>query len=1071
MVCGSGILSLLVLLQGSVVHAQKQPSTQDPNVIIAPDHETLTPACAALVREIDSVSLGAADQKASMWQRVRSFEKQVKGTEQDLLAAILYERLGFRVGTSKDIQEAYQLAREAYRRVGKLRFAARAIRNAGLALVRIGELDDGLESFLLAETLYRELDDQGGQAHCLYLRGEVHYSFRRFELSIQAYSDAEGIFRKVRNFARAEKAASSRGAALSMLFRWEEALAAYDEALTLASRVGNRSVIALAMYNRAQILMDMGRRDEARDALDQVEVLFRKMRDRTSLARVSLTRGILFFLEERYEEALSFLAEAEDRAEVVKDPFLRAMASFQRGQVYFKIHRLEDALTSFDAAEASFRIHDPIRLTSLLASRAASYCGLSRWDEALRGFSEAEVLCRQLGQAEQLNATLCNRAYTLSRLSRLEEALAEISRVEAMMQKAGDALGETRCMNVRAGILKQLEKNQEALELYTEVIDRFQGNEESEAQAGAYLDRGFLLADQSKHRDALDDFLMAAAHVRNRLSRSLPTVGESAQNLRESWINAPVGILSSLEKLEQKKPEDIASAYRVIQTFHAFGMAQLLCGSNAGLEYVPEDLIPEYDEIVSRAGKTERDLGALERKPDRHLSLADLGEISNVRRRLESEERELDLLVETVRLRSRAFSLIRPQPTTPEEVQKVLAEDAALLEYFVSEKVYAFVITRSSVDFVPLGEWSGLKEETQRLLAQIQSTPKRGKVGSLGRPETRDSLRRLAERLLDPVLDRLSANKKIRTLLIAPDMELSRIPFDALLLPPDQSDQPARFLVEEYSISYVHSGTVFRQMASEPSRQRDQHRFVAFGDPAIPDLHRLSTLATAHYELNRDAFAPLPHAAMEVLEVSELFAANDEERAELRKHLPSESRTEPLSLEIQGARFCVFLGEDASEENLKNRPEVREATVLHFAVHGRSDLSPTLSCLVLSQADREEAEEDGFVRIRDVSNLDLNVDLMVLSSCESNQGPLQTFEGVLGLSRAALAGGARSVISTLWRIQDQASRKLIVSFYRAWLEGGMSRIDALSHAKRMAIRDGLPLGTWSAFVLWDATGE
>ena len=67
--------------------------------------------------------------------------------------------------------------------------------------------------------------------------------------------------------------------------------------------------------------------------------------------------------------------------------------------------------------------------------------------------------------------------------------------------------------------------------------------------------------------------------------------------------------------------------------------------------------------------------------------------------------------------------------------------------------------------------------------------------------------------------------------------------------------------------------------------------------------------------------------------------------------------------------------------------------------------------------------------------------------------------------------GARSVLSTLWPVEDAAARELMPDFYRRWTHGGQTRIRALCDAKRAAIAKGLPLTTWSAYTLFDAEVE
>ena len=76
------------------------------------------------------------------------------------------------------------------------------------------------------------------------------------------------------------------------------------------------------------------------------------------------------------------------------------------------------------------------------------------------------------------------------------------------------------------------------------------------------------------------------------------------------------------------------------------------------------------------------------------------------------------------------------------------------------------------------------------------------------------------------------------------------------------------------------------------------------------------------------------------------------------------------------------------------------------------------------------AGEDGFLQASEIVQLRLNSDLVILSACDTAVGPLEGEEGIAALSRAFLLAGARSVVSTLWSIDDTFSLFLMKQFYK-----------------------------------------
>jgi CHAT domain-containing protein len=130
-------------------------------------------------------------------------------------------------------------------------------------------------------------------------------------------------------------------------------------------------------------------------------------------------------------------------------------------------------------------------------------------------------------------------------------------------------------------------------------------------------------------------------------------------------------------------------------------------------------------------------------------------------------------------------------------------------------------------------------------------------------------------------------------------------------------------------------------------------------------------------------------------------------------------------------------------------------------ITGRNPL--ILSGVVLAGADRpagtpapgDPAGDDGILTAEEVADLDLSgTELVVLSACETGLGEVAGGEGVFGLQRAFALGGARTVIATLWKIDDRATQALMGEFYRQlWREGAPAgKLEALRRAQLAMIR-------------------
>lgn len=203
--------------------------------------------------------------------------------------------------------------------------------------------------------------------------------------------------------------------------------------------------------------------------------------------------------------------------------------------------------------------------------------------------------------------------------------------------------------------------------------------------------------------------------------------------------------------------------------------------------------------------------------------------------------------------------------------------------------------------------------------------------------------------------------------------------------------------------------------------------------------------------------------------------------------------------------YIYYSGTDGTEESFKKLGGMRP-NVIHIATHGfyfteeeaekslftrhemelLTDLQAgknveqkpmTRSGLLFSGCNRTvrheevpDEEEDGILTAQEISTLDLRgLDLVVLSACQTGLGDIISGEGVFGLQRGFKKAGARTIIMSLWNVNDDSTMKMMTSFYHHYLDG-MSKEEAF-HAAQNELRKNIPTQQerpdWAAFIMLD----
>lgn len=348
-------------------------------------------------------------------------------------------------------------------------------------------------------------------------------------------------------------------------------------------------------------------------------------------------------------------------------------------------------------------------------------------------------------------------------------------------------------------------------------------------------------------------------------------------------------------------------------------------------------------------------------------------------------------------------------------------------------------------------QWQDLGDAAE-IDALIQATRRQLADPRLPAVQVKPAAQALEARIMAPVRQLIG---NATHLLIAPDAQLNVIPFQALV------DPQGRYLLESYTITILTSGRDLLRLQLQPPKPTAP---LVVADPtfdrAAPATLVASTRATSQRsgDLRNLAFNPLPGTAAEA--------------QALRQLLPQAQ---------------VLTQAQATENAVKAANSPR---ILHLATHGfflENDpqaLDPTprglneptaftaenpllRSGLALAGFNqRQSGGDDGVLTALEVTGMNLEgTQLVVMSACNTGRGDVVNGDGIYGLRRAFTLAGARSQVSTLWKVDDEVTRDIMVAYYQNLLKG-MGRTDAMRQVQLEMLKNPNTQTPyyWAAFV-------
>jgi len=346
------------------------------------------------------------------------------------------------------------------------------------------------------------------------------------------------------------------------------------------------------------------------------------------------------------------------------------------------------------------------------------------------------------------------------------------------------------------------------------------------------------------------------------------------------------------------------------------------------------------------------------------------------------------------------------------EIQELLDDETALVEFKLGDtNSFVWLVTRNSIRVFTLAA----RRDIESVAANYYKAVAGGSAvsGEVGQLEKR------LDQMLFGQIAKLLGKKRIA---VVADGVLNLVPFSAL---PTLSGHE--------TVGLPSAGVLAELRRSSSKRQPSERTIAIFADPVFePSDSRLATAKEATKERS-------PSLA----KISRDFKLGDQ----LPRLLASRAEARVIASLVPADQAAINLDFDASVDNAM-AAEIGRFRIVHFATHGLLDTQrPESSSLAFSFFDKSGKPRDGLMRLKDIFDLELSSDLVVLSACQTALGKDVRGEGLIGLTRGFMFAGSSRVVASLWKVDDAATAEFMKRFYRSLLREKLTAAAAIKKAQ------------------------
>jgi CHAT domain-containing protein/tetratricopeptide (TPR) repeat protein len=778
-----------------------------------------------------------------------------------------------------------------------------------------------------------------------------------------------------------------------------------------------------AQIDKAKSLRDAGSSNEARKIYESVLPPLRSQPASQELVDTLNNLSDIATMSGEYSRAVELSRESAAACQKMHDKNCEALAHDDAGLALSNAGNYPEAAAELDLGlKLTAETGNAQTAVLVLNNLGIVYYYQAKYSEALRTYESAQRYVEK-SSTEPWSATW--RQFTLLNLATLYQRLGNDQRAiktynDVLDQPKGLSSRDVGHIHANLGVLyRRLGDPKQALKSYR-LAKRFYSQEKDvDGQLGAIKNSGIALArDLGRLAEALNTFdqVRALAKRTNNQREAMQALLYRAETLSR---------MGKLPEAEREFTAALAEADKLgtveeqWKAVNGLGKIALRNGQRETAE-------AKFRDAIHRIESLRLQLQLSQLKAD---FLADKRDVYDALIKLLLERNDIAGAFEFMeRSRARVFQdrffgdKLSPDALTLHSIQARLDQQTALIEFWAgSDDVAAVWVTHDSAGISQSHFSAAEMDAFQRFVT--------GLPDNLSGDWQKD-FQKISNMLPKDIAP--FAQDRYSHVLVVPDGFLSLLPIELL---PTASGQP---LLESRDVTYMPSAVLLLRGAMQnaaATRLPWQQQLVGFGDPAVIGGGESSLTSAPRGEIS----GSLPASGQEIRGIARLSAG----------------------------RSKLFLGADDRKQTFFTSAH-SGAALLHVSTHAVADMDDPERSRLLFSPD-EPGQPNNYLFLKELYDLDLRgTSLATLSACDTERGRLVPGEGIQAFSRALLAAGSRSALTTLWRVPDEPTSQFMQHFYFYLLKKHKSKAEALRLTKLEFLHSGTELSHpryWAAFVL------